>query len=422
MTYLLFLVYLVVFCWLVTKTRFFFTSGLNKVQLVILFTLKIAVGIFYGWMGLTYGDYAHMRDTWAFHRESMIELDILYTDPGAYFANIVRNPYENGLANFFGSENSYWNNLKANSFIKLLSVFNIFSFGKYAVNIIFFSYLSFFGPVAFYKVMRHVFPDKKWLMVIGCFLIPSFLYWTSGIHKDGLVFTAIALIIYHTYFGLLQPKMGAKRWAGISLGFFMLLLLRNFYLAAVLPALMAWMLSKRYPLKRKVIFTGVYGVSILLFFTLKYVSPVLDLPKSVAEKQAAFSKLTGSTSIQTHQLSPDIGGFIKNFPQALSVALLRPHPGDIQHLPLLMACTETAFIILLLVLFFFFRVRNRHTNSSNLMLFCFAFSLTILLQIGYTVNNLGAIVRYRSLILPLLLVFVIAQTDWNKITRLVLKK
>jgi hypothetical protein len=37
-----------------------------------------------------------------------------------------------------------------------------------------------------------------------------------------------------------------------------------------------------------------------------------------------------------------------------------------------------------------------------------------LLIIGYTVNFLGAIVRYRSIVLPLLFVPVLAQLPWSK--------
>jgi uncharacterized transporter YbjL len=38
-----------------------------------------------------------------------------------------------------------------------------------------------------------------------------------------------------------------------------------------------------------------------------------------------------------------------------------------------------------------------------------------MLAIGFSVNNLGAIVRYRSIVLPLMMVPVVAQTDWKKI-------
>jgi hypothetical protein len=38
-------------------------------------------------------------------------------------------------------------------------------------------------------------------------------------------------------------------------------------------------------------------------------------------------------------------------------------------------------------------------------------------MIGYSVNSLGAIVRYRSLMLPLLLTPLLATTDWKRIAR-----
>src|SRR5687768_12276473 len=75
--YLLFVAYLVLFAWLVTKTRFFKKTGLSNPQLVIIFLLKVIAGIFYGWMGHFYGGFAQMLDTWVYHHNSLIEYQIL---------------------------------------------------------------------------------------------------------------------------------------------------------------------------------------------------------------------------------------------------------------------------------------------------------------------------------------------------------
>jgi hypothetical protein len=40
-------------------------------------------------------------------------------------------------------------------------------------------------------------------------------------------------------------------------------------------------------------------------------------------------------------------------------------------------------------------------------------------MIGYSVNNLGAIVRYRSILFPLLLAPMAAKIDWSRINELV---
>ena len=162
MEYLLFVAYLVLFAWLVTKTRFFTKTGLSNPQLVIIFLLKVIAGIFYGWMGHFYGGFAQMVDTWNYHHISLIEFQLLETNPREYFTNLFNDPYnKSGIDNFFGSQNSYWNDLKSNVFIKILSIFDIFSFGQYYVNVVFYSFISLFGPMAIYRVMVDVFPNQK---------------------------------------------------------------------------------------------------------------------------------------------------------------------------------------------------------------------------------------------------------------------
>jgi len=210
--YILFAVYLVLFAWIVTRTSFFTKSGLSKPQLVILFFLKVIAGIFYGWMGHFYGNFAQMVDTWNYHRGGLEEYQLLFNEPHIYLTNLFHNSYNTeGLDSFFGSKNSYWNDLKANVFIKVLSIFDIFSLGHYYVNVVFYSFLSLFGPMALYRVMIHAFPQKKNIILITTFLVPSFLYWSSGLHKEGLIFTAIALIVYHIYFAKQEGKWKLKR-------------------------------------------------------------------------------------------------------------------------------------------------------------------------------------------------------------------
>ena len=85
MEHLLFAGYLIVFAWLVTKVRFFTSAGLTAAQLVSIFLMKVMAGIFYGWVGVYYGDMARMVDTWAFHYERLAETKLLLSDPAQFF-------------------------------------------------------------------------------------------------------------------------------------------------------------------------------------------------------------------------------------------------------------------------------------------------------------------------------------------------
>ncbi len=91
MEHLLFAAYLVLFAWLVTKVKFFTNAGLTPAQLIICFLLKVLAGIFYGWIGVYYGELAQMVDTWAYHYESLTEYQLLLEDPSRFFFRAVQH-------------------------------------------------------------------------------------------------------------------------------------------------------------------------------------------------------------------------------------------------------------------------------------------------------------------------------------------
>ncbi len=413
MEYLLFVAWLVLFAWLVTKIRFFKRSGLSDPQLIIIFLLKVMAGIFYGWIGLYYGNLAQMSDTWSLHYSSIQEYHLLHDNPHEYFTNLFRDPYEGGILKFFGSNDSYWNDLKGNILVKILSVFDIFSFGYYYVNVVFYAFVTMVGPIAVYRIMNDVFPGRKIIVLLATFLVPSFLYWTSGIHKDGLIFTGIALVAYNVYFGMKEKKFSVRRILSIFLGLLLILVLRNFLIVIILPALLAWLLANRWPKQGLAVFGAVYILFIILFFTARYISPKLDFPQAVVTKQQEFMQLKGGSVVPMKELQPTAISFLENTPQAFTLSTIRPYPGDVKHILSLAAAAEIDFLLLLFLLFLLFRTDG--IKSRNFIYFCVFFSFSVLLTIGYTVNFLGAIVRYRSIIIPLLVVPMAAQINWSRI-------
>jgi len=156
-----------------------------------------------------------------------------------------------------------------------------------------------------------------------------------------------------------------------------------------------------------------------LFFVARYANPRLDFPQAVVNKQQEFIKLKGgNTSIPIKKLEPNAISFLKNTPQAINLSAIRPYPSDVRHILSLAAALE---INILLLLFLVFIIWHRNgLKSRNLIYFCIFFSFSVLLAIGFSVNNLGAIVRYRSIIMPLLIVPMLASLDWTRVVRLLL--
>ncbi len=416
MEYLLFVAWLILFAWLATRVKFFSRAGLSQPQLIIILLLKVMAGIFYGWIGIYYGGLAQMQDTWGYHTNSIQEYHLLFNDPQEYFTNLLRDPYESGVSKFFETTDSFWNDLKGNLFIKILSVFNIFSFGHYYVNVIFYSFITLFGAIAIYRVMADVFPGKKMVILLATFLVPSFLYWTSGIHKEGLIFTGISLIIYCVYFGTKEKRFGFKRIFCLVAGLLLVLTLRNFLIIILVPAIIAWLLANRRPKYGLAIFSSLYILFGILFFTARYINPRLDFPQAVVNKQQEFKKLqSGGSTIPMKDLEPTTISFLKNTPQAINLSTIRPYPKDVRHILSLAAAIEINALLIMFLLFLVWRNKGKNSPSKNLVYFCVFFSMTLLLAIGFSVNNLGAIVRYRSVIMPLLVIPMAAQIDWKRV-------
>jgi hypothetical protein len=142
----------------------------------------------------------------------------------------------------------------------------------------------------------------------------------------------------------------------------------------------------------------------------------LNFPEEVTSRQEAFLKLGGGSAVDVNKVEPTLASFVANAPQAFTLSTIRPYPSDVRHLLSLAAACEINFLLLLFIAFLFFRKNTITVNP--FLLFCIFFSFSVLIMIGYTVNILGAIVRYRSITLSLLIVPVVAQIDWGRINRL----
>lgn len=410
MDHLLFTAYLFLFAWLVTKVRFFTRSGLSPALLITLFLFKIIVGIIYGWIGVFY----NQKDTWAFHKNGLEEKKQLLSDPLEFLISLFRSGYtENKYGKFLSVENSWWNDLDANFFNKMMAVFDVFSFGNYYINVVFYSFITLAGPIAIYRVMTNVFPAKRLTILLSTFLLPSLIYWTSGIHKEGFIFTGLALLIYCFYNGFLQKRFPFRYLVAIAISLTAMLVLRNFLFLFLIPGLIAWTLAEKLRWKPYLTFAIVYLFFTILFFSAKYIHPAFDFPQSVVDRQQAFLTLRGGSAVPVRHLEPLLGSFIINIPQVVSLSAIRPYITDVKHILSLAAAIEINMLLCLFLVFL--KWRQPGIKCAPVLLFFIFFGFSVLMSIGYTVHFLGAIVRYRSVVLPLLIIPMVASINWKKI-------
>jgi hypothetical protein len=122
----------------------------------------------------------------------------------------------------------------------------------------------------------------------------------------------------------------------------------------------------------------------------------------------------GNTNIFMNALTPDFSGFLHNLPQAINHTLFRPYLWEFHSLGIILTALELLLYQLLVIAFIFFRKKKTMIlNSFNI--FGFALFMNMMLIIGYTIPNIGAIVRYRGMFWIFVLCPVVCNIDWNRL-------
>lgn len=415
MGYILFVVYAICFCWLIAKSRFCLSSDLPAKALILLFCLRI--------LSLIVSCYVNIyvlpiSDSLQIHKGALEEYHLLFSNPHEYFVNIFQSHYPSGYGRLLDDSKSYWNNLRTNLMIKMVSVLDLFSFKNFWTNTLIYNFFVFFGNVALHKVFVKIFPANRVLLILCIFIFPSMLFYTSMIGKDGLTLLCLSMLVYCLY-----PMARYRHYTIVKLlvvVFFIILVffLRNFVVIILLPALLAWIISEHLRAKPFLVFVLVYAISAALFFASGRISPRADLPSYVTARQKSFMELAknANSAMRSDTLGPNLKSFLSNAPQAFDRAFLRPYIWQKVSLQYLPFAIETFCIETLFILFVFFR---RKKKAEPVVWFGIFFSMSMLLVAGYTVPILGALVRYRSIYLVFLLIPIVCYTDWDRIRSLI---
>jgi hypothetical protein len=408
---LLFLFYLIVLLVVLNQLVKIKQIAITPPILISAFLFKVILGCLYGYI---FFKYYHGDDTWMYHRESVDDYQKMIHHPFYFLKDLFPGSAFRYSHNFWQGMSYYIMDLENWGMIKLLAVFNIFSRGNYYINVLFFDFLVFTGPLLLFKLLVSFFPDKKTVLIIVLFFIPSATFWLSGIRAEGLLLLFIAVAVYYSYHFFLYKKLRSSFFAMAA--FTGILIFRSEFLITFIPAFFSWTLCWKNPKKAFKYFTVVYTCSLLIFFASLFFSEKENLPMIVVKRQHEFLSLHANTVFKLDTLQPSFTSFAKILPQAFTNTLLRPFIWEAKGpLQLLTAFNITISWILLILLIFFYDKNRRLFFSDPLLLLFLFYGITQILLIGYTVPFPGAIVRYKIVPEFFMILYLSILIDWRKI-------
>ena len=319
--------------------------------------------------------------------------------------------------------------------IRFNALVYLFSLGYYHIHAITMCFLSFTGLVAIYKVFIPHVKDKSKELFFAVFLLPSVLFWGSGILKEGLLIFSLGCLIYQ-FMKITNNQFQVARlfWIFILLG--LLFITKVYLLLMIMPGLISLLVIKYSGTKKIALkFILVHVLLIIMALNWKVILRLpggeltgtevvtgksLDLLNMLKYKQKDFvheAKIEKAGSyIELGELDNTLYSFLKNSPKGIINVLFRPHLLDSRSPIVLLAALENLIFILLIFLAVFF-FKKPHDEQKPILYFSISFVLLLALLIGLVVPVLGAIVRYKVPMLPFYAIIFLILIDKEKLIK-----
>jgi hypothetical protein len=421
------LFYTFVFLYLMKRLNFFKSSEIAFYQFGAIFLMKILTGLSLWFIYSYHYGIRHSSDAFKYFDDAAVIFESLKTNP-LHFLQLITGinaddpelmVYLNDTYSWFKPyDYGIYNDNR--TIIRLNALVMLFSWGNYHVHTIFWCFFSMTGLTAIFKFFKNVVSEKKTILIIAVYLLPSMLFWSSGVLKEGILIFGFGMLLY--YFNrLLFEKLELRFLFWIVFSFFILVLTKGYVLLAFLPS-MASLIVIRFTGKEKAGLKFLLTHLILLLFAanLFRINEDWDVLHYIYQKQKDFLNLAylenAGSAIELKEFKPEWMSLFLNFPEAISNVLLRPHLLETDSLFMLAAAIENLLIILFTAVCL---ICFKKPEKGQMVYFwlCVFFSISLAAIIGYITPILGALVRYKIPLLPFVTVAFLLLADKQKFYR-----
>lgn len=429
MNYFFAILFAAVLATMIYFLKFFRSEGFKKYIFVALFGLKLVGGIAVYAVYTYYYDPA-MSDIHKFYRGGTIlyeATDESFTDYLRLVSGIQGDRPE--LQKYYDRTDHWTREFDYGLFndnrtiMRFNAVICLISQGNILVHIVAMAFLSFIGCFVLFKALRSFLKTNEWLLIFASFLIPSCLFWTSGLLKEGLTMFAIGFAFY--FISRLYKRFNIWDIIGFIASSALIFASKIYVLPAFLPAVLFLFISKKMKMKYQIVtFFSILAISsVLVIFSGKILG--YDIISTLSGKQNDFINYIelqddqGSTYELT-RLSPNVKSFLLIIPEGLVNSFLRPFPSEVNSAFMLFSFLEIVLLCLIAIFTIIF-FKKPDTETLRFILFSAMFILFLYVVVGVYTPNTGSIVRYRTPALPFLAAMMFAMLDFEKIKSKVLR-
>ena len=223
------------------KLVFFKKNAFNASTFCALFIVKLCFGICFYLVYTAYYKDQQTSDMHKYYHDAVKIFELTKNKPLSYFSIL------SGLEMYDNEERvtqqlNFWYQEESASVIndsRMVIRFNLLllplSRGNIYIHLVTMVFLSFIGLSLIYLSLEKHFFKHEFLLLISCFGIPSVMFWSSGIMKEGLLLFFFGILVYNLF---KNQSMSIYKWLLISLSFAGMFYSKFYVAFALIPSLL----------------------------------------------------------------------------------------------------------------------------------------------------------------------------------------
>ncbi|TAL61925.1 MAG: hypothetical protein EPN85_03650 [Bacteroidetes bacterium] len=279
--------YTALFIFLIRKIKFFQTEHISQNLISLVFILKIIAGTALWFVYTRHYSERLTADIFKYFDDGKVIYNALFSKPIDYFKMLFGIP-DASLNHYYRDDMRHWSREfnqgmynENRTLIRFNALIDVFSFGHYHVHTVFMCFLSTMGLMGIFKTFSSFLSGKTKELFVVTFLLPSVIFWSSGVLKEGLILFALGMCLYH-YYKLLNEKIAIPRIAWLGMFLFLLSITKLYILLIILPVLTAhaWISKTNYSYPEIK-----YLAALAIYFSIGLLMPKYNFPFMLMEKQ-----------------------------------------------------------------------------------------------------------------------------------------
>lgn len=381
--------FILLICWWISR----FSQPYGKVWYWITLGLKVSSGLL---LGVIYVIYLTSGDTLSYYQQAMEMTSLGNQSYMDYFNRLMSNEFP-----------EYKGEYRSEFFSRILSFFLLITGGNYWLSSVYLSMISFLGSWSLARTLALTDEKLKWVALIGFMLVPSVIFWSSGVLKDAIANACFFYLCTFLIRFYLKTPISLAEHVFYAITLIILLKLR-FYLGGVILFFIGLFLVRnminRYVSMGSLKYLIYLMVITGLIFSVSFIDYNLQFnhfPQSIYQNYQSIIASSGNVNTIPFDLSPDWWGIIKNLPKSLFYGLFGPLPGQ-GAISSVVYWVEnlTAMALLIVNIFLFNKHRHLVVKPAILLFSTLGFVLVMAMFLPIAAPNFGTLVRYKTAFLP----------------------